>query len=596
MTSEEQLVQQALSLYSGGDRVQAEQRCRLALQHNPHQPTALHLLGVIAMQAGRLDEAVELIVAAIRLSPREVEFYNNLGLALTQRQRFSDAATILEQAIAIQPEMSELYFNLGVARQASQAFEEASVAFAQAASRSPDAVDYLSAWVHVKQQLCDWETIEVEARRIIEAIDQSDRIPLNGDVSPFSFLSLPLPTTNEQQFRCARHWSSRFSSSAASARKPESTKLRLGYLSADFRDHPVGWLIPKLLESHDRLRFEVFGYSIGEPDAGEIGRRLSNAFDHVRDLRLLSWSEAADTIRADRIDILIDLQGHTQDSRMEILAARPAPLQVSYLGYPSTSGTDFIDYLIVDEFIVPPDRQPYFSEKLVHLPHCFMVQDSLALNELSIPSRAKLGLPENAVVLCAFSSYYKITPEIFDCWLQVLQTVSTSVLWLRDGPTSAMDRLVQRAINAGIDPARIVFAPRVSRSEHLARQAAADLFLDTFPYNQHSTAADALRVGLPVVTIAGETFASRVAGSLLMELGLSELIAESVEAYVALILGLAQDTQRRQNIHAKIRSNLQTSALFDGARFTKTFERALLEVYRLRQAHQAPRSISISAD
>ncbi len=467
---------------------------------------------MIALQEGDHAEAIRFISEAIALAPNAIDFRNNLGLAWIAKQQYSEAIKVYEEAITLSPHMTELHFNLGVAYQATGAMEMASASYRRAYELDRSAVDAFLSSIHVRQYLCDWEGMESECQTVLQAIDQ---IPFKSDtqpLSPLSVIALPIPTTSRQQYLAASQWAKRSSVPVnqlfKEKRRSNATPIRVGYISADLRNHPVGWLIPELIESHDRTQFKVFGYRTRSTDGSEIAKRLDRAFDFVSDLTSLSTRQAAQRIADDEIDILIDLQGHTQDDSIAILARRPAAIQVSYLGYPGTLGSPSVDYLIADEYVLPIAQRDYYSEKIVSLPGCFMAQDSRT-QLANPPTRTALKLPENSIVLCAFSSYHKLTPALMSIWFRAMKAAPQSILWLRDGPVLAMNRIRAFAQSQGVATDRIVFAPTVSRPEHLARQAVADIFLDTFPYNQHSTAADALRVGLPLLTLSGDTFASR---------------------------------------------------------------------------------------
>ena len=319
------------------------------------------------------------------------------------------------------------------------------------------------------------------------------------------------------------------------------SRIALGYLSADFRTHPVAQLIVETFERHDRARFAVHGYSYGRDDGTPFRRRLAGAFDRFIDLQEASLAEAVRQITADEVDILIDLTGYTRHARTAILAFRPAPIQVNYLGYPGTMGTATVDYILVNPFVVPPEQQPFFTEKLVHLPDCYQPNDGKREIASRAVSRVECGLPEKGFVFCSFNASYKIGPDVFETWMILLKAVPGSVLWLLEDNRFAPGNLRREAEARGVAASRLVFAPRLPLAEHLARHQAADLFLDTFPVNAHTTASEALWAGLPLLTIAGETFVSRVAGSLLRTVGLAELVTSCLDDYRAMALRLAND-------------------------------------------------------
>jgi protein O-GlcNAc transferase len=371
-------------------------------------------------------------------------------------------------------------------------------------------------------------------------------------------------------------------------------RIRIGYLSSDFRALPTAYLTVGLIEHHDRQGFEVIGYSAGVDDRGAMRRRVVAAFDRFVDVSKIPDLEAARLIHSDSVDVLIDLNGYKPENRAKILAHRPAPIQVNCLGYPGTMGADFVDYILVDRFVVPADQQTFFNERLVHLPHCYQCNDDKREIAVATPSRVECGLPEKGFVFCCFNDSYKITPDFFDIWMRLLQTVPGSVMWLFERGTVAKENLAREAAARSVPPERLVFAQRLPLSEHLARHRLADLFLDTLPYNAHTTASDALWAGLPVLTCAGSTFAGRVAGSLLRAVGLDELITTSLEEYEALALRLACDSELLDRLRARLARNRLTFPLFDTERSTRALEAAYIRMCEIRRAGRSPTAFSIS--
>jgi len=369
--------------------------------------------------------------------------------------------------------------------------------FGRAASLQPEGSGALAAWFYSKQCLCDWSDYREDEARVGNAFGSQP-----GFVDAFTLLARS--STPEEQRECARRVSARIAvPESAILRRPRpkpGERIRLGYLSADFRIHPVAFLIAGLIERHERKSFEIFGYSYSRDDRSAMRTRLVNAFDRFADIEKTPHRQAAELIHTDGIDILIDLTGYTAFCRPMILAYRPAPIQVNYLGYPGTMGADFIDYIIVDPFVVPPDQQPFFREQLVHLPDCYQCNDDKREIAELTPSRAECGLPDDGFVFCCFNNSYKITPAVFDIWMRLLSAIPESVLWLLDADLSTKVNLGREASARGVAPDRLVFAPRLPVPEHLARHRLADLFLDTLPYNAHTTASDALWAGLPLVT------------------------------------------------------------------------------------------------
>jgi predicted O-linked N-acetylglucosamine transferase (SPINDLY family) len=425
------------------------------------------------------------------------------------------------------------------------------------------------------QHTCDWsrfrELCEAQRRGIFER----SALPM----SPFSLLSIP--STGTEQLQCAREYSRHVSAAVALERqrlnfrfdRASPARLSIGYLSADFHEHATAYLTAELFELHDRGAFRVVGYSYGVDDASPMRARLQRAFDRFVDLQALPHADAAAAIHADGIDILVDLKGYTTNSRSEIMALRPAPIQVGYLGYPGTMGADFIDYLVGDRFVTPAEHAEGYSEKLVLMPGSYQANDRKRATA-DAPPRRELGLPEEAFVFCCFNQAYKILPDVFSSWMRLLQTVPQSVLWLLDWNAWATQNLQREARNRGIDAGRLIFAPKLQLDEHLRRMGAADLFIDTSPYNAHTMASDALWAGLPIVTCAGNTFASRVAGSLLTAIGMPELITASPVEYEALALRLARSPRELQLLRDKLRGRRSSAMLFDTPRFARSLEKA----------------------
>ena len=353
-------------------------------------------------------------------------------------------------------------------------------------------------------------------------------------------------------------------------------RIRLAYVSPDFREHPVGHLMAGVFERHDKSRFETIAISLGPDDQGRLRARMQKAFEHFIDVREMGSQQVAQMMRDMEVDIAIDLGGYTSDTRTDIFAFRPAPVQVNYLGYPGTMGTSHFDYILADHHTIPPQHEPFYNEKVARLPDTYLPTDSSVAISEHTPTRAECGLPESGVVFCSFSHDYKISPPVFDVWMRLLVQIPGSVLWLVSRGETTQGNLRKEAQARGVSPERLVFAQRVPLVEdHLARYRQADLFLDTYPYNAHTTAADALMSGLPVLTLMGNSFPSRVAGSLLHAIGLPELVTQTLADYESLALQLARDPARLADTKARLAANRQTHALFDTARFCRNLEDTL---------------------
>ena len=531
---------------------------------------AYNNLGNTLRALGRLDEAIGAYGKAIRSKPDHPEAHNNLGNALRDLGRLGEAVGAYGKAILLKPDYAKAQCNLGHVLQDLGRLMEAVYAYRKAIRVKPDHGEATSQLIVCQQHLCDWHEIEQLERNL------RLQISLNEEkISPFAALSID--STPAEQLAAARNWSAQHHAAITplpAARTVRGPKIRLGYLSADFRRHAVAQLVVELIERHDRHRFDIAGYSYGPDDDSPMRQRLMKAFDRFVDIRSVSDAEAAQLIARDGIDVLIDLTGYTRHARTRILAHRPAPAQVNFLGYPGTMGADFVDYIIADPICIPPQDDAYFSETVIRLADCYQPNDTQRRIAKETPSRSASGLPEKAMVFCCFNNSFKITQAMFAIWMRVLGRNPGSVLWLLETGAEAKDNLRREAASAGIAPDRLVFALRLPLPDHLARHRLADLFLDTLPYNAHTTASDALWTGLPVLTCRGKTFAGRVAASLLTAVGMEELIAPTLADYEAMATSLANDSTKLAALRAKLEACRQTAPLFDTERFTRAIEAA----------------------
>jgi len=568
------LHERAIAAFQRGEAEAAVELLRRAIEVNPESAVATNDLGSMLAQMGRMAEAIPAFRRAIELVPDYPEAHNNLANIYQMTGNLEEAVASYQTALRLRPDYAEAYRNLASALRRLGRVEEAVAALAKAVSIHPGYIEAVALLVHQLKDLCDWRMVDDLTKQLIHAVQGG-----SGAVNPFVFLTLE--TTPAQQRQCAEQWAqarwlavNERALVSAERERMASERITIGYLSADFQEHATAHLISELIELHDRSRFRVIGYSYGADDGGDARARLRGAFDCFVDLEYVSHASAAARIRADGVDILVDLKGYTTDARPEIMALRPAPIQVSYLGYPGTMGTRAIDYLLVDRFVVPADQQEHFTEALVHLPHCYLVNDRRRPIARA-RSRAEYGLPEDGFVFCCFNSPHKITPAIFDIWMRLLERVPGSVLWLLESSEAAMANLRREAearLQGGSE--LLIFAPVVTNAEHLARFAVADLFLDTLPYNAHTLTCDALWGGCPVLTSTGETFASRVAGSILHAAGLPELVTSTLAEYEATVLRLAGDRAELEMLRARVRKSRMKAPLFDTPRFTRAIESA----------------------
>lgn len=607
--SAQQFHQQARQLQRNGQPQQAEAAYREALRLDPQDAELHYDLGGLLLDQGRPEEATACFRSALALAPGHPQVLLQLGNALSAQGRYADAAESLQAALRGDPSDPAAHYNLGNAlrelgqpQQAADCYraalrlapndadshnnlgnvlrelgrlDEAIACYRQALRLSPRLHHARMHLLHQRQHVCDWDGMDAEIAEMRRLVREEPR----AQISPFAFLALPGTTAAEQR-RCAENWvQNRCASLMADGkrlayrhRQHGGDRLRIGYLSADFRAHPLAWLATELMEQHDRRHFTVHAYSYGVDDGSAERRRWQQVCDHFLDIRVLSMHEAAERIHADGIDILVDLTGFTQSSRSGILSLRPTPIQVNWLGYPGSMGAPFVDYLISDAFITPPDQAQHYRERLMLMPDTYQPNDRQR-PMAAIPTRADCGLPADALVLCCFNQTFKITPQLFGIWMNVLRETPAGVLWLLECNQWARENLLREAAARGIAQQRLIFAPRAPIDQHLARHRCADLFLDTLPYNAHTTTSDALWMGLPVLTCAGDTFAGRVAGSLLHAAGIPELVTESLADYQAQALRLTAQPQRLRELRALLDNTRDSMPLFDSARFARHLER-----------------------
>jgi len=560
-----------------------------ALELKPAFAEAHNNLGFVRRDEGSLDEAAAYFRRVIQLRSDSAAAHVNLGQVLAERGRVCHAAASFQQALQLSHDDPLALYNLGNVRRDQGKLDEAISCYRRALQGQPDLWAALGNLVNTLQHVCEWDELQPLSQRLIEAVDEPADAQTAAVVPPLSVLVAPTATSARQQWLCARRWVDgqlKAAVNAGQTRKilgPSSgrPRIKIGYLSADFRAHAVAYLAVELFENHDRALFEVIGYSYGPDDGSPLRRRLMNAFDRFVDLEGDNYAESAQRIAADEVDVLVDLTGYTKSARTQILALRPAPIQVNYLGYPGTMGAPFMDYIVVDEFVVPAEQQSFFTEKLVRLPGCYQINSRREISPRT-PTRNECGLPQHAFVFCAFNGSQKIVPAVFAVWMELLKQVPGSVLWLLERNRFAAANLRREAQVRQVEPERLVFAPHLPLSEHLARYRQADLFLDTFPYSGHTTASDALWAGCPVLTIAGQTFASRVAGSLLRTVGLSELVATSIDEYRDRALCLAHDPHELTALRERLQANRESSGLFDAAAFARKLEAAFIT---MRETH-----------
>ncbi len=512
---------------------------------------------------------------AVALRPNYAEAYNNRGQVLTGLGRLEEALASYDKALVLKPDYAAAHYNRGVAIETAGRLEEALLSYNKAYALDPDLDSLLSICVHTKMKLCDWTNFSSSIEKLSEGVRATKKVS-----GPFALLSLtddPHLQRKAAEIYAANH--PRTDASGARTKRGHQDKIRIGYYSASFYRHAIGNIVADLFEAHDRSKFDIFAFSFSPDRQDEVRARISGAVTEFIDIRHLSDLSAAQISRDMGIDIAVDLAGYLQDGRLGLFAAGCAPIQVNYFGYPGTMGADYLDYVVADRTVIPENREQDFTEKVVWLPHSYMVNGVTRPISDKIFARGELGLPDAGFVFCCFNNSYKILPDTFDIWMRLLKAVDGSVLWLLADSAAAMANLRAEAAARGVDRKRLVFAERLPVDQHLARHRLADLFLDTFPYNAHTTASDALWMGLPIVTLAGKSFASRVAASLLRAIALPELITESAAEYEAKALELAKDRSKLSAIRDMLDTNRLSTPLFDSRLFAGHMEKAYREMY-----------------
>ena len=578
---------------------------------DPANPAALYSLGVIALNQGDPDHAFDLAERGVAGAPNFAPLHFLHGTCLQKRDRRIDALAAFDKAIALQPSFIEPLVNSGVLLRAMFRHLEALQRFNRVLEIDPNhaialancgviltefkqsreaiamferlitidpGYDYaLGLLYYERAHVCDWPGLDALGERIMQAVPKGERA-----IKSLAFMALSDRASEHliatQTF--ARQYCPTQPMALWKGEPYRHEKIRLAYVSPDLREHPVGHLMAGIFEAHDKSKFETIAISIGIDDQSRLRGRMVNAFDRFIDARDMSAAQIARLMRELEVDIAVDLGGYTSDTRTEIFAHRPVPVQVNFLGYPGTMGADYFDYIVADRHVIPPHHRQWYTERVAYLPHTYLPTDASVQLPEQTPSRRECGLPEEGFVFCSFSHDYKISPQIFGAWMRLLQAVPGSVLWLMSRSVESQTNLRREAAERGIDPARLIFAGRVPRVEdHLARYRQADLFLDTYPYNAHTTAADALLAGLPVLTLSGQSFPSRVAGSLLHAIGLPELVTHSLDEYEALARTIARDPALLRDLECRIAANRSTHALFDTARFCRDLEAAFAEMH-----------------
>ena len=618
------LLNQALDALRNSHLEMAEAYLKEALILEINNPHTLRLLGVVAAQRAEYEKAIEFFSASINafpenavahsnlgnvyaklrqfdqalsafeqaalLDPQDAETWSNAGIVFFELKRFEEAIALYDKALAIDPNYAEALCNKGNALDELKRYEEAIACYEKALSINPN-IDWApGVWMHLKLKVSSWENLEANVEVLLAKITAGEKVS-----NPFPLLAMSDdPMLHRQASEIFAHYQYPSNSTLGPiAKHPKGEKIRIGYFSADFHNHATGYLLAELIELHDKIQFELIGISFGPNQDDEMRIRLQQSFDQLIDASTMSDIEIAQLSRDLKIDIAVDLKGFTQNCRTGIFAYRAAPIQLSYLGYPGTMSTNYIDYLIADRTLIPQEAQQAYSEKIAYLPNSYQANDRKRVISDKRFTKGDLGLPEQGFIFCSFNNNYKILPATFEIWMRILKAVDASVLWLYEDNAAAADHLRQEVEKRGVHPSRLVFAKRMPLAEHLARHQLADLFIDAFPCNAHTTASDALWAGLPVLTLMGNSFASRVAASLLKAIELPELITSTPQAYEALAIEIAKNPAKLAALKQKLASNRLTTPLFDTPQFTKDLERSYVQIYERYQAGLPPEHIFV---
>lgn len=604
---------------------EAADACRAALARQSDLAPAWNNLAVALLKLKQPAEAEAAARKAIQLAPRFADAWGNLACALYELRQYPAALSSVGEALAIDGRLVESWTLASVIQNALYQYPAAEAAARKAIELAPASVETRSALarallaqkrhadavvaiqrvlqidpaadfmqgslLHARMHVCDWQGYAESVQTLRERIE-------TGALAATPFPVLALIDDPSVQYRAAATYAAKIFPARNELGPcppwPAHARIRIGYFSADFHNHATAYLMAELFELHDKSRFELIAFSFGPPHEDAMRRRLAAAFDRFVEVRDKTDIEIARLARELEIDIAVDLKGYTEDSRAGIFAYRAAPVQVSYIGYPGTLGADYMDYIVADATVIPPEALAAYSEKVICLPDSYQVNDRQRQVSSRIFSRAELGLPDQGLVFCCFNSTYKITPTVFALWMTILTQVPDSVLWLLEDEPTARRNLTQAAAAAGVAATRLVFAQRMSAEEHLARHACADLFLDTAPYNAHTTTSDALWTGLPVLTHPGKSFASRVAASLVRAAGLPEMVVESDVVYVERAVMLARDPEQLSALRQRLLAQREALPLFDAARFTRHLEDAFVQIHARSQNGLAPDHVQIA--
>lgn len=587
----------ATARYRLGDLAGSVDAARHAVELDPQDLGAGLQAGMGLLKLNRPREALRAFeLCAPQAREADATYHLYRGEAELALGQYREATRSLLRAAALAPANADIYLTLGYALRAASLHAEAAECFRTVVALKPDSIIGHAFVAHDQQYAAQWGALQANMQRLMQAIERADAAGLAEFTAPFVLVGLP--HTRRHMLMAARA-SARASAVGAKPMplppRQAGGKLRIGYLSSDFHHHATSMLLVEVLEQRDRAGFDVTLFSHGQDDGSPLRARMTAACERFVDLRECGLAQTAQAIRDQGIDILVDLKGYTGQTRIGALAWRPAPVQATWLGFPGTTGADWIDYFIGDPTVTPLAHEAHYSEKIAQLPVCYQPNDRCRPVAATAGRRGDWGLPEDALVLASFNQIYKIVPDWFDLWARLLRELPQAVLWQLAGSDTAQTNLRRELAARGVDPARLLFAPHVVAHEHLARAALADIFIDTFPCNGHTTVSDALWAGLPVVTRCGESFASRVGASLLRAVDLGDWVADDDEGYVQRVLRLAQDPDLRTGLRTHLVRSRTDAPLFDSHRFARDLEALYLRMWQRHAAGLKPQHLAAQA-
>ncbi len=534
--------------------------------------------------------ALEKYNYATNINPKFALGFYNIAKTYKEINQNDDAIINYQKAIQLNNNFAEAYQNLGNLYLDLEKFEKGIFSLTQALKINPELKNLHGTIIQSKCGICDWSTFiqdkNLLKKNILMKKNTSNPFPVISIYDSPELQRIASETYVKDEF-------SKFKRKEIIKKNFVPKKIKIGYFSSDFHNHATSHLMINLFELHDRSKFEVYAFSFGKDDNSEMRKRVSKAFDKFFDVKLDSEEEIAKKSRELEIDIAVDLKGYTGNNRFGIFIERCAPIQISYLGYPGTTGSNCIDYLVADKTLIPKENEKFYSEKIIYLPNSYQVnEDNKKISNKNF-TRKNFGLLDDSFVFCSFNQIYKILPEMLKIWAHILNEVKNSVLWLLADNDKAKANILSEFLKVGINSSRVIFTKRLSLDEHFERQKLADLFLDTYPCNAHTTASDALRVGLPILTLKGQSFASRVSTSLLNELGMDELITNNYEEYTMRAIELAKDKELMKKIKVKLNENIKSKTLFKAKTFTKSLEISYQKVYELYMRDMKPEHIEL---